>query len=63
MKTYKIIRGFFDGDREIVATGLTLEEAREHCQDPETSSRTCSPETAEEVGTERGAWFDGYDEE
>jgi hypothetical protein len=63
MKTYKIIRGFFDGNREIIATGLTLEEAQEHCRDTETSSRTCSEETLQKVGTNRGAWFDGYDEE
>lgn len=30
--------------------GLTLEEAKEHCRDPETSSRTCSDEKSEEVG-------------
>jgi len=63
MKNYKIIRGFFDGDREIIATGLSLSEAKEHCRDKETSSRTCSPETAEKVGTDRGAWFDGFEEE
>jgi hypothetical protein len=63
MKTYKIIRGFFDGDREIIARGLTLKEAQEHCRDKETSSRTCSCETLQEVGTSRGAWFDGYEEE
>ena len=62
MKTYTIVRGFFDGEREVIATGLTLAEAREHCQDPETSSRTCSPETAAHVGEDR-VWFDGYDEE
>lgn len=62
MKKYKIIRGFFDGERQVIARGLSLKEAREHCQDPETSSRTCSPETAEKVGIGR-IWFDGYDEE
>jgi hypothetical protein len=62
MKTYKIVRGFFDGDRETIKTGLSLAEAREHCQDPETSSRTCSDETRESVGLGR-VWFDGYDEE
>jgi len=63
MKKYKIIRGFFCGDREVIATGLTLKEAQKHCRDKETSSRTCSEETLQEVGTKRGAWFDGYTEE
>jgi len=62
MSTYKIIRGFFDGDREVIATGLTLAEAKEHCQNPETSSRTCSDETAQEVGIGR-VWFDGFEEQ
>ena len=45
-----------------VRTGLTLEEAVEHCRDPETSSGTCtSPELI--AYTERvGPWFDGFDE-
>lgn len=65
MTTYNVKRMFFD-DRypsEIVATGLTLEEAREHCQDPETSSRTCTDPKLVALTEERGPWFDGYDEE
>jgi hypothetical protein len=46
--TYKIIRFRFDGENEIIETGLTLEEAQEHCDDPDT----------------RGdGWFDGYEQE
>jgi hypothetical protein len=59
--TYKIIRFFFKGENETIETGLTLEEAQEHCNDPETSSRTCSEKTRERVGA--GPWFDGYNEE
>jgi hypothetical protein len=62
MKTYKIIRGFFDGEREVITRGLSLSEAKEHCRDKETSSRTCSAETAERVGAGR-VWFDGFEEE
>jgi hypothetical protein len=46
--TYKIIRFYFDSDSETIATGLTLEEAQEHCRRDDT----------------RGdGWFDGYDED
>ena len=50
---YQIVRftasaDFRNVDREIVRTGLTLEEAREHCNDP----------------TTRGdRWFDGFERE
>ena len=63
--SYKIIRFFQRDDvpKEVVATGLTLEEAQEHCHDPETNSRTC--EESENVArTEQcGDWFDGYTED
>lgn len=62
MTTYKIIRNYFESHRssQIIARGLTLEEAQEHCRDPETISRTCSAAKARQVG---GTWFDGYTEE
>ena len=52
--SYKIIRfykedGFPGPARETIKTGLTLEEAQEHCQRDDTR--------------EAGVWFDGYDEE
>lgn len=54
---YEIIRMFADDrETEVIETGLTLEEAQEHCQDPETSSKTCE---VNEIG---GQWFDGYRE-
>ena len=49
---YKIIRFYAPTERReevVIRTGLTLEEAREHCNDPETR--------------EEGKWFDGYREE
>ena len=58
--TYKIVRFFQDGDREIIERGLTLEEAQEHCQDPETSSSTATSPRAVERTERRGRWFDGY---
>ena len=64
MKTYKIIRGYFnDYDKEVIKKGLTLEQARKHCMDPETSSRTCVEKEGLERTAKRGPWFDGYAEE
>ncbi len=63
MTTYKIVRGFFNGGKRTIHTGLTLEEAKEHCRDPETSSRTCTKAVNVRRTKERGVWFDGYVEE
>lgn len=60
MKTYRIVRFFQRGGKIEVRHGLTLEEAQEHCNDPETSSRTSSDKTTELT---YGPWFDGYEEE
>ena len=48
METYKIIRFKFKGDNRVIRRGLTLEEARKHCNDEATSG---------------DGWFDGYEEE
>lgn len=52
-KTYKIVRFYADDShpdhRKVIKTGLTLEEAQEHCNDEDTH--------------EPGIWFDGYTEE
>tara|TARA_R100001129_G_scaffold114583_1_gene79158 strand:- start:643 stop:1503 length:861 start_codon:yes stop_codon:yes gene_type:complete len=47
-KTFKIIRFFKDDDRPniVLLTGLTFEQAQNHCQDPDTSG---------------DGWFDGYE--
>jgi len=63
-KTYKIVRFYQKNHpKEIIKTGLSFEEAQEHCNDDETSSSTC--EKPENVArTEKmGEWFDGYNEE
>jgi hypothetical protein len=60
-KTYKVERLYQDQlERKLIKTGLTLEEAKAHCQDPETSSSTCTNNTEP---PERGSWFDSYDVE
>ena len=61
---YKIVRMFQrpDQKRRTIKTGLTLEEARAHCRDPETSSRTATSSEARRYTEEHGPWFDGYEE-
>ena len=50
---YKIVRFCFDDNHpdnhKVIKTGLTEEEAQEHCQRDDTR--------------EAGVWFDGYEEE
>lgn len=51
-KTYKIVRFYaphLNKEKETIETGLTLAEARAHCNDPSTH--------------EKGVYFDGYYEE
>lgn len=52
-KTYEIVRFYAEDGHpdhgKIIKSGLTIEEAKEHCQDPDTE--------------EKGVWFDGFREE
>jgi len=48
MTTYKIIRFRFNGSNRTIKKGLSLEQARAHCQDEKTSGN---------------GWFDGYESE
>lgn len=61
--TYKIIRHYQLGDNETIRTGLTLEQAQTHCQDPETSSSTCTTQDGFHRTDTYGPWFDGYSSE
>ena len=47
--TYKILRFHKNKPTKIIATGLTLEEAKEHCSRNDTHKW--------------GVWFDGFKEE
>ena len=66
--TYKIVRKYFrdDLEDELIAEGLSLEEAQAHCNDPETSYQKC---VSHHAGSENldprfdGPWFDAYYEE
>ena len=63
--TYKIVRMYFSSDvsNRVVKRGLTLDEAQQHCQDPETSSSTCRKSQNVKRTQERGKWFDGYEKD
>ena len=62
--SYKIIRFFFEDDvpNRTIETGLTLDEAQEHCQDEETSASTCKGRVGIKRTEQFGKWFDGYEE-
>lgn len=63
--TFRVIRMYFSDDfaTEVVLTGLTQAQAQAYCQDPQTSSSTCtSPEAVERTAL-RGAWFCGWEED
>lgn len=51
-RSYRVVRFHFDTDhpdhRKVIAEGLSLDEAQDHCND----ERTHGP-----------GWFDGYEEE
>lgn len=50
MERYKIVRFYSNGKKRIMHTGLTLEEAKEHCNKPNTKGITRN-------GIR---WFDGF---
>ena len=61
---YKIVRFFTTSDyngtwRRTIKTGLSLEEARAHCNNPETSSSTATGRLKKKYANLN--WFDGYD--
>lgn len=58
--TYKIVRFFARGGKRTIKTGLSLEQAEKHCEDPETSSTTAKSAKARRYTAERGPWFDGH---
>lgn len=59
-----IMRIYKDSDkREVIKTGLTLEEAQAHCRDRETSSSTCTNQAGIDRAKEFGPWFDCYQED
>lgn len=67
MSTYRIVRFYQDtlhDPPEVIWRGLTLEQAREHCQNPETHSDTATSPLAREISERHpGMWFDSYEDE
>jgi hypothetical protein len=64
--TYRIVRFYKDDDdlnRSEIDTGLSLEEAQDHCNDAESSSETATSPVALARTEAHGPWFDGYYEE
>jgi hypothetical protein len=63
--TYRIVRMYQDPNHSsrTIERGLTLDEARAHCSDTETSSSTCTKAAAKARTRKFGPWFDGYSEE
>lgn len=60
---YKIVRMYFHYGQRTIKRGLTLEQAQAHCNDPETSSSTCTSEAGKRRTRELGPWFDCYTDE
>jgi hypothetical protein len=63
--TYKIVRKYLrqDVESQEIDSGLSLEEAQEHCSDPETSYKTGTHREGLNRTEEFGPWFDCYYEE
>lgn len=60
---YKIVRFYFRGGKRTIKTGLTEEQAQKHCENPETSSSTCTNPAGRARTKRIGPWFDGYEEQ
>lgn len=60
---YKVVR-FYARNKPSRAvsgkTGLYLEEAQAHCNDPESSWQTCTTKTGKARTRKFGPWFDGW---
>lgn len=63
MKKYRIVRFYMRKGKRTINTGLTLEQAQEHCNDPETSYSTCTKSVGKRRTKVHGPWFDGYEKE
>ena len=61
---YNIVRFYRDAGirKRIIEERVTLAEAQAHCQDPETSSSTCTSKVGRARTRRLGAWFDGYEQ-
>lgn len=60
-ESYKIVRRYLNKRPRTIMRGLTLEEAKAHCKDPQTSYTTARGKNA--YSRRVGPWFDGYEKE
>jgi hypothetical protein len=60
---YDIVRFYESASirRRVIESAVTLEAAQRHCNDPETSSETCTSKTGRARTRRLGRWFDGYE--
>lgn len=66
--TYKIVRFSFDGSKRTMFRGMSLADAQAHCDDPQTSSSTCTTPGGKRTKAmvlrhNRNPWFHGYTEQ
>ena len=66
-KRYKIVR-YYQNNRpaRVMRYNLTLKQAQEHCNDPETSSKTKGGPGGQRLlnlDKKQTNWFDGYTEQ
>ncbi len=61
---YKIVRHYFNAGikKRVIATSLTLEEAQNHCKDPNSSWKTFTRKVGKDRTRKLGVWFDSYTE-
>jgi hypothetical protein len=59
---YKIVRYYFNRtiNSRVIIRNLTLEEAKRWCNDPESSSSTCTKSVGKARTRKIGNWFDAY---
>ncbi len=60
---YNIVRFYRTSpiSRRIIARNVSYDAAREHCSNPETSSRTCTKPHNKARTRKMGEWFDGFE--
>ena len=61
--TYKIIRFFEKHPRKVIKKGVSLKEAKDHCNSKRGSSATATDLEAVMLTKNLGSWFNGWTEE
>lgn len=57
---YKIVRYYLHKGKRTLESGVTLEVAQAHTQDPESSWKTCTLPSRKAITRKHGPWFDGF---